>query len=140
MLLHSQRPLLVAERMWFWKHIKGVAPHAPNGFFFQIDGRLENTLYGKYVGDDYAISTPPIKFRGTYSYSALSDIYISKPNSQFSIVYNAIMWKDAVSVPSSIKYGDVLFLDSNIESHSRQVSLPSYLLPSKAMLERSSHA
>jgi hypothetical protein len=131
MLLHSQRTLLTAERMWFWKHIKGMSAHAPNGFFFQIDGRLGNTLYGKYIGDDYAISTPPTNFHGLYSYSMLSDIYISKPNSQFSIVYNAITWKNVISVPSNIKYGDVLFLDSNIESHYPPASLLSYLPPSK---------
>ncbi len=80
---------------------------------------MDNKLYGHYIVDDYAISRPPTSFRANYSYSMLSEAYAPKPNAPFSIVYNATEWPNAVHVTPNIKYNDVLFIDSNIESHYR---------------------
>jgi hypothetical protein len=132
MIIFTQTKLLTAEVRMFWRFACGYGPLPMNGHFFKIDGRRGKFLHGQYLLNDEDYLTPPTEFKAKHAYTAQSEVRFTAPIKKFSIIYGGNVWDNAAELPDNVSYGDVLFMESNIESHSQQVLPPSYPLLSKA--------
>jgi hypothetical protein len=132
MIIFTPTKLLTAEVRMFWRFASGYGPLPLNGHFFKIDGRRGKFLYGQYLLDDQDYLTPPIDFKAKHAYTKQSEVRFTAPMKKFSIVYGGNVWDNVAELPENVSYGDVLFVESNKESHYQPVSPLSYPLLSKA--------
>ena len=131
MIIFTPTKLTPIEIRSFWRFACGYGPFV-DGHFFKIDGRKGKFLYGQYILDDKAYLTPPTDFKAAHAYTASQEVRFTAPVKKFSIIYGGNVWHNAAELPDNVSYGDVLYLEPNIESHFLQELLLSYPLLSKA--------
>jgi len=138
MIIFTPNKLLTAELRMFWRFASGYGPLPMNGHFFKIDGRRGKFLYGQYLLNDEDYLTPPTEFKAKHAYTKQQEVRFTAPVKKFSIIYGGNVWDNAAELPDNVSYGDVLFMESNIESHYQRVLPPSYhLQPMERLVQMS---
>lgn len=138
MIIFTPNKLLTAELRMFWRFASGYGPLPMNGHFFKIDGRRGKFLYGQYLQNDEDYLTPPTEFKAKHAYTKQQEVRFTAPVKKFSIIYGGNVWDNAAELPDNVSYGDVLFMESNIESHYQRVLPPSYhLQPMERLVQMS---